>query len=189
MPRTDDYTTGNPTPVAFKNCAPFTKCITKIDGTTIDDAEDSDLVMPMYNSIEYSSNYSERTGSLWFYSKDEAASFNADIANNNNFKSLEYKAKLLRNTEADGAKPVLKNATIIVSLKYLSSFWRSLETLLINYKIELKLKWTKYCLLSAAVADNNNANSNKIIFSTKDKTIFPCYNFISKIQPRVIKTS
>ena len=58
--------------VAFKNCAPFTKCITKIDGTTMDDAEDSDLAMPMYNLIEYSSNNSETTGNLWFYSKDEA---------------------------------------------------------------------------------------------------------------------
>ena len=58
--------------VAFKNCAPFTKCITKIDGTTIDDAEDLDFVMSMYNLIEYSSNYSETTGSLWFCSKDEA---------------------------------------------------------------------------------------------------------------------
>ena len=66
------------TQVAFKNCAPFTKCITKIDGTTIDDAEDLDLVMPMYNLIEYSSNYSETTGSLWFYSKDEATNFNVD---------------------------------------------------------------------------------------------------------------
>ena len=49
--------------VAFKNCAPFTKCITKIDGTTIDDAEVLDSVMPMHNLIEYSSNYSETTGS------------------------------------------------------------------------------------------------------------------------------
>ena len=46
--------------VSFKNCAPFTKCITKIDGTTIDDAEDLDLVMPMYNLIEYSSTFSEK---------------------------------------------------------------------------------------------------------------------------------
>ena len=45
----------------FKNSVPFTKCITKIDGTTIDDVEDLDLVMPMYNLIEYSSNYSETT--------------------------------------------------------------------------------------------------------------------------------
>ena len=69
------------TQVAFKNCAPFTKCITKIDGTTIDDAEDLDLVMSMYNLIEYSSNYSETTRNLWFYS-------NVDISNDNNFKSF-----------------------------------------------------------------------------------------------------
>ena len=47
------------TQVAFKNCAPFTKCIRTIDGTTIDDAEDLNLVLPMYNLTEYSSNYSE----------------------------------------------------------------------------------------------------------------------------------
>ena len=58
------------TKAAFKNCASFTKCITKIEGTIIDDAEDFDLNMPMYNLIEYSSNYSETAGSLWFYSKD-----------------------------------------------------------------------------------------------------------------------
>ena len=81
------------TQVAFKNCAPFTKCITKIDETTIDDAEDLDLVMPMYNLIEYSSNYSETTGSLWFNSKDEATDFNADIGNTDDFKSFMFKAK------------------------------------------------------------------------------------------------
>ena len=52
------------TQVAFKNSAPCTKCITKIDGTTIDDVEDSNSFMPMYNLIEYSPNYSEATGSL-----------------------------------------------------------------------------------------------------------------------------
>ena len=52
------------TQVAFKNCAPFTKYITKIDGTTIDDAEDLDLVMSMCSLIEHSSNYSDITGSL-----------------------------------------------------------------------------------------------------------------------------
>ena len=50
----------------------------------------------MYNLIEYNSNYSEATGSLWFYSKDEATDFNADIANNNNFKFFKYKAKSLK---------------------------------------------------------------------------------------------
>ena len=110
------------TQVSFKNCAPFTKCITKIDGATIDDAEDLDLVMPIYNLIEYSSNYSETTGSLWFYSKVEATNFNADNENTNNFKSFKYKAKLLGNTVADGANVILKNATIAVPLKYLSNF-------------------------------------------------------------------
>ena len=69
------------TQVAFKNCAPFTKCITKIDGTAIDNAEYLDLVISMYNFIEYSSNYSETTRNLWFYS-------NLDISNDNNFKSF-----------------------------------------------------------------------------------------------------
>ena len=50
--------------VAFKNCAPLTRCITKIDGTTIHDPENLDLVMPMFNLLEYSSNYSETTGRL-----------------------------------------------------------------------------------------------------------------------------
>ena len=76
------------TQVAFKNCAPSTKCITKIDGTTIDDVENLDLVMPMYNLIEYSSNYYDAAGSLCFYSNDEATNFNAGIVNNNNFKSF-----------------------------------------------------------------------------------------------------
>ena len=69
------------TQVGFNNCEPFTKCITKIDGITIDDAEDLDLFMPMYNLMEYSSNYSQTAGSLWFYSKDEETDFNADIVN------------------------------------------------------------------------------------------------------------
>ena len=72
----------------------------KIDGTTIDDTEDLDLVMPMYNLIEYSSNYSETIGGLWIYSKGEATSFNNNIENIDNFKSFEYQAELLGNTAA-----------------------------------------------------------------------------------------
>ena len=72
------------TQVAFESCAPFTKYITKFDGTKVDDVEDLDLVLTVYNLIEFSSNYSEAAGCLWFYSKDEANNFNVDIANNNN---------------------------------------------------------------------------------------------------------
>ena len=51
--------------VTFKNCAPFTKCICRINNTEIDNAKDIDIVMPMYNLIEYSDNYSKTSGSLW----------------------------------------------------------------------------------------------------------------------------
>ena len=56
--------------VIFKNCAPFTNCISKINNTQIDNAEYIDIVMPMYNLIEYSDNYSRTSGSLWQYCKD-----------------------------------------------------------------------------------------------------------------------
>ena len=131
--------------------------------------------MPMYNLIEYSSNYSETTGSLWFYSKDEATDFNADIVNDNNFKSFKYKAKLLGNTVAqadDGADGILKNAAIAVPLKYLSNFWRSFEMPLINCNVELKLKWSNYCILSAAGNDNANGNDGNIIFTIKDTKLY-----------------
>ena len=106
-------TAAHATHVSFKNCAPFTNCITKMNGTIIDDTEDLNLVMPMYNLIECSINNSEATGSLWFYSNDEAAKFNNDTENTNTFKSLKYKAKLLVNTVPH---PSPNNATGI--LKY-----------------------------------------------------------------------
>ena len=82
--------------MAFKNCASFTKCKAKVDERTIDEAEHLDLVMSMYNLIEYSSNYSETTGSIWFYSKDEATDFNINLENTDDFKSFNYTAKLLQ---------------------------------------------------------------------------------------------
>ena len=51
--------------VTFKSCAPFTKCISRINNTDIDNAHDIDIVMPTYNLIEYSDNYSKTSGSLW----------------------------------------------------------------------------------------------------------------------------
>ena len=112
------------TQVAFKSCAPFTKCITKTDGATIYNSDDLDLVMPIYNLIEYSSNYPETTGSLWFYSKNEATNFYNNIENSNDFKSFKYNVKLLETTVAQAAldEPIgiLKNAAIAVPLKYLN---------------------------------------------------------------------
>ena len=76
----------------------------------------------MYNLLEYSLNFSETTGKLRFYSKDEGTNFNADIANDNNFKSFEYKAKLLGNTVANRANGILRNETIAVPANYLNNF-------------------------------------------------------------------
>ena len=122
--------------------------------------------MPIYNLIEYSSNYSKTTGSLWFFSKDETTNFNADIA------------KLLRNTAGqpapNAANRILRNATIAVPLKYLSNYWRSLEMLLTNCKVEKKVRWIKHCVLSSAGTDNANGNNGdiNIIFTIKDTKLY-----------------
>ena len=119
----------------------------------------------MYNLIEYSSNYSKTAGFLWLYSKDEATNFNADDSNTISFKSFIFNAKLLG--DLNQANGILKNTKVAFPLKYLiKNFWRSLKMLLINCKIVLKLKWTKYCVLSAN--SNDNDNDNNITFSIKD---------------------
>ena len=140
--------------------------------------------MPMYNLIKHSSNYSETTWSLWFYSKDKTTNFNDNITNTDDFKLFTYKAKLLENTEAhpatNNANGILKNAAIDVSLKCLSNFWRSLAMPLINCIEELKLKWTKYCILSAASADNINANPNNIFIIKDTKLCVPVVTLLSR---------
>ena len=111
--------------IAFKNCAPFTTCIPEIDGITIEYAEDLDLFRLMCNLLEYSSIYSNATGTLLFY---EATNFNDDITNTDDLKSFNYDAKLLKNTEADGVSGILRNTKMTVPLKHLSKFWRSLDS-------------------------------------------------------------
>ena len=70
--------------VAFKNCAPLTNCISEINNTEIDNAKDIDIVMPMYNLIEYSDNYAKTSGSLWQYFRDEP---DDNIKDSESFKS------------------------------------------------------------------------------------------------------
>ena len=99
--------------VTFKNWALFTKCITRINNTDIDNARDIDIVMSVYNLIEYSDNYSKTSGNLWQYYKDEP---NDNIADSESFK---YKVKITGKTPDDGNT---KDVEIIVPLKYLSRF-------------------------------------------------------------------
>ena len=93
----------------------------------------------MYKLIDYSSNYSETTGKLWFYLKNEVTNFITNIENIDDFKSFKYKTKLIGNTVVEVANGIIKNATSTLLLKYLNNSWRSLEIPLINYKVELKL--------------------------------------------------
>ena len=102
-------------------------CVSKIHRIAIDDAEYLDLVMPMYNLLEYSPNYSGTTGSVWFYSKDKTTDFDVDIANDDVFRFFKWKAKLLGSKVADGTNGILRNTTIAAPLTDLSIFWRSLE--------------------------------------------------------------
>ena len=133
------------TKVVFKNCVPFRKCRTEINETFNDEADHFNIGMPMYNLIGYSDNYSDTSGSLWHFKRDEITN-NADVSNDN-APSFKYKANLIGNTENNGTKNGVK---IAVPLKYLSNFWRSLEMPLINCKVELSLKWYERCLLTAA---------------------------------------
>ena len=82
--------------LAFKNNAPFTNCISNINNVLIDNAEDLDVVMPMYNLLEYSKNYRKTIGSLWNYYRDEP---NNPPLNDNNPPTVNYNASLL-NTKA-----------------------------------------------------------------------------------------
>ena len=93
----------NNTKVAFKNCSPFRKYRTEINETFINDADFINITMPMYNLIEYSDNYSDTSGSLWDFKRDEIVD-NADVTNDNNAPSFKYKANLIGNTETNGAK-------------------------------------------------------------------------------------
>ena len=120
------------TQVVFKNCAPFKRCRTEINDTFVDEADFINIAMLMYNLIEYNDNYSDTSRSLLGFKRDDVAN-NADVTNDDNAPSFNYKANLITNTEADGTKAV--------PLRYLSNFWRSLEVPLINCNVELSLKW------------------------------------------------
>ena len=104
--------------------------------------------MPMYNLIEYSDNYQDSSATLYQYKRDEPPEADpiADLKHNNS-TSLKYKIKLLGNPVIDN-NIGKKNVKIVVPLKYLSNFFRSLEMPLINCKIKLNLTWKKECILS-----------------------------------------
>ena len=127
--------------VVFKNCAPFIDYISEIYNTHIDNTKCLDVVMPMYNFIEYSDNYSKALEGLWQYYRDETSD---NIANS---KSFQFKVKITGNTSDSNNT---KNVKIAVLLKYLSNFWRTLEIPLINCEINLILTCSTDRVISSA---------------------------------------
>ena len=141
------------TRLALKSCAPFTKCNLEINDEHVDTAEYLDITMPMYNLIEYSDNYQDSSATLYQYKRDEPPEANAinDLATNTS-SSFKYKVELLGNPVLD-ANIAKRSVKVVVPLKYLSNFFRSLEMPLINCKIKLNLTSTKECVLSADAGD------------------------------------
>ena len=166
------------TNAAFKNCAPFIRCVTHINDEHLETAENLDIIMAMYNFIEYSNNYADSSGSLYQFKRDESP-----INDNNNplnvaldnSVSFKYKASLLgKATDADNNDRSLKNAKIVVPLKYLSNFFRSLEILLINCKIHLELSWNNNCVMYGAdtYAGGDNANNRETKFKITSTKLY-----------------
>ena len=143
--------------VIFKNCAPFINCMSQIIKIEIDNAKYVSIVMPMYNLIEYSDNYSKTSGSLWQYTKDIPAVNNdnaiVDFTNNNLTDLFNFKVKMTGQTGNTGTK----NVEIMVPLKYLSNFWKTLEMPLINCEITLMLTWSASCVIVSIDVANQNA--------------------------------
>ena len=144
----------NNTRLALKNCAPFTKCNLEINDEHIDTAENLDIVTPVYNLIEYLDNYQDSSATLYQYKRDEPPEANAiDDLTVDNSNSFKYKVSLIGNpVVADNIAK--RSVKVVVPLKYLSNFFRSLEMPLINCKIKLNLTWKKECVLST---DDGNA--------------------------------
>ena len=149
--------------LVFKNNAPFINCISKINGTKIDNAEDFDVIMPMYNLLEYSKNYKKTTGSLWNYYRYEPSSTDNDNITHSilNSKSFDYKANFISSVTNNN---LTKNdVKIVVPLKHLSNFWRHLDILLINCEVELILTWFKNCVLIDKLTRDANYGADPIV--------------------------
>ena len=134
--------------------------------------------MLMYNLIEYSDKYADSSGSLYQFKRDESPMNDTRNPNNvalANSTSFKYKATLLgKTTDADSNDRSLKNIKIVVSLKYLSNFFRSLEMPLINCKIHIKLNWNKNCVMygAATCADGDNVNNRETTFKITSTKLY-----------------
>ena len=150
--------------LVFKNDAPFINCITKINGIKIDNVEDLDVVMPMYNLLEYSKSYKKTTGRLWNYYRGEP---NSNTDDNDimhsilNSKSFDYKGNFISSVTNNN---LTKNDDkVVIPLKHLSNFWKNLNIPLINCEVEFILTWFKNCVLIDKLTRDADYDENPII--------------------------
>ena len=173
-------------PLILKNDPPFVSCIARINNELIEDADDLNIVMPMYNLLEHSKNYRKTVGSLYNYYRDELN----DDANLNNFannnvvssNSFQYKNKIIGNTynvdstivpAAGGARVTnpnydannsgKKNVELAIPLKYLGNFWRALNIPSISCEVSLEFKWNKNCVITSQLIGVNLDGGNTAV--------------------------
>ena len=141
--------------LALKNNAHFSSCVLKINNQLIENAEDLDIAMPLFNLLYYSENYQKTKGSFRNYYRDEP---NSGYNNDNyertrifypikNSKSFDYKTSITG--ELPAGEDNLENIEFIVPLEFLSRFIRQLDILLIHCEVSLNLKWTQNCVLTS----------------------------------------
>ena len=170
--------------VIFKNCAPCTNYRSEINNTQVDNAKDLDIVMPMYNLIEYSDNYSKTYGRLWQYCKDIPAVDNNNnviviFTDNNLTDSFNFKVKITGQTGNDGTK----NVEMMVPIKYLSKFWRILEMPLINCEVNIILTWSE----NRVIVSTNVANQNPTIAITDTKLYVPVVSLSTQDNAKLLQ--
>ena len=129
----------------------------------------------MYNLIECNDNYSDTSGSLWQFKRDEIEeNFDLTVDNSSSFK---YKSNIIGNLSQAGTR---NNVKIVVLLKYLSNFWRSLKIPSVNCKVEFSLKWYENCILSSA--------GNNVTFTITDTKLYvPTVNLSAEDKAKLSK--
>ena len=187
--------------IILKNNAPFISSISKINGVLVENAEDLDVVMRMYNLLKYSKNYSKTSASLWNYYRDElTGETNYDNGPNKNIinsKSFKYKTSItgstynvprritddvgnpVNNPNYDQNKRGTKEVEIAVPLNHLDNFWNSLNIPLINCEISLTLSWSETCVITSieerilvAGQPNRGDSPTNATFKIKDYNLY-----------------
>ena len=154
--------------IHHKNGAPFISCVSKINNVLIEIAEDLDVAISIYNLIEYAKNYSKTTETLQNFYRDEP---NSGLNNGINYcvvdsKSFDYKTKFIESVT--NANLIKQNVKIVVPLKHLSKFQKTLDIPLINCEISLVLTWSENCVLTSKSTRTGNYENDPVVSRIDD---------------------